>query len=100
VPRPSLRAIREIVCAAYGVEAAQIRSGDEAVRSTVARRTVAWLACCHAYDYREIGHHLRRDPTTVRDMIARVDKLIETDAIFADRMIGLAAAIDRANQRN
>jgi chromosomal replication initiation ATPase DnaA len=96
VSRPSLLAIREIVCAEFRITSQGMLSDDPWALHEAARRAAMWLAYCHAYDCPEIGRHFDRAPATVRDMIYRLDGLIETDPAIADRMIGLAVRLDRA----
>lgn len=89
-----------MACAEFGVTRARLRSDSQAPRVQTARRVVAWLAHCQAYDARAIGRLLRRDPATVRDMIARVDRRIDADPSFADQMIGFAGRVTAAPSPN
>jgi hypothetical protein len=91
-----LAALVELVCVEYGVASLPTYRVRVGVRREAARRVVMWLAYAHGHDTPAIGALFERTPAAVWDMIDRIDYAIGADPQIADRIIGLAARIERA----
>jgi hypothetical protein len=90
---PSIPVIQALVCTRLRVTERELLV-DRSALAEAARRLTIWLADWQWHDWLEIADHLGRRVVTVANTIARLDRLIETDPAFADRMVGFMRAVD------
>lgn len=87
--------ITQLVCEAYGVRRTELMSIRRQKWLVDPRHVAMWLA--HRYtscSLPQIGHHMRRDHTTVMHGCRRVEKQLATDPNLAHMVEGLCRAIE------